>query len=147
MQLKDVLTLSRVEIDPPISAKKRLLEMVANACAPESCEHDFFDALIEREKLGSTALGHGVALPHARVNHIDAPVAVFIRLKDPIPYDNHDDAAVDLIFGLFVPHNEESAHLGLLSAVANCLNQSNNRDAIRQAHTAQDIWNILTHEP
>ncbi len=147
MLLTDVLTPARVEVDAPIAAKKRLLEYVAHACAPADLENEFFEALLEREKLGSTSLGHGVALPHARVPQIEKPVAVFIRLKDPIPYDSHDDAPVDLIFGLFVPENEHTTHLHLLSEVATLLNQASARDAIRQARSADDIWNILTHAP
>lgn len=143
MLLEQVLTLSRVELDAPVSTKKRLLELVATACAPESLVSDFFEALIEREKLGSTSLGHGVALPHARVDNLEEPIAVFIRLKQPIDYDSHDDESVDLIFGLFVPQHEHTTHLHLLSQVAARLNSESTRRALREAPSQHDIWNIL----
>ncbi len=144
MLLKDVLALSRVEINNAISAKKRLLEHVATLCAPTASGDLFFEALIEREKLGSTSLGHGVALPHARVAHLTQPVAMFIRLKQPIQYDSHDGEAVDLVFGLFVPQHENAAHLQLLSQVATCLNEESVRTALRHAKTPDELWTILT---
>ena len=143
MLLEHVLTLSRVEIDAPVATKKRLLEHVAAVCAPPTHANDFFEALIEREKLGSTSLGHGVALPHARVDNLTEPVAVFIRLKQPIDYDSHDEQSVDLIFGLFVPENEHTTHLHLLSQVAARLNNDSTRTALRKATTHHDIWDIL----
>lgn len=143
MILKQVLTETRVEVDAPVLTKKRLLEHVAALCAPDSQSDAFFEALIEREKLGSTSLGHGVALPHARVDHLSEPVATFIRLKEPIEYDSVDEQSVDLIFGLFVPQHEHTTHLQLLSEVAARLNDPSTRDALRHAHTPHDIWNIL----
>ena len=143
MLLEHVLSLSRVEVDAPVSTKKRLLEHVAALCAPSAHAGDFFEALLEREKLGSTSLGHGVALPHARVDNLTEPVAVFVRLKTPIDYDSHDEKSVDLIFGLFVPQGENTTHLHLLSQVASRLNEETTRAALRSATSNNEIWNIL----
>lgn len=143
-RLKDVLSPERICVHFDTPTKKRCLEKVSEVCSGDpKAAQDYFHALIEREKLGSTALGYGVALPHARLEGLEQPVACFLQLKDPIDFDSSDHEPVNLIFGLFVPESAHKAHLELLSRVAGLFNESKVRDALRAAKTAEQIHEIL----
>lgn len=104
-----------------VTSKKKALEELSNLLAGGAANlgsHEVFNSLVGREKLGSTGLGHGVAIPHGRVSGIERSVGAFMRLKSPVDYDAHDGNPVDLIFGLLVPQSATEAHLKHLAAVA-----------------------------
>jgi PTS system nitrogen regulatory IIA component len=81
-------------------------------------QSDILACLAGREKLGSTGLGHGVAIPHGRLPGINSSIGALVRLRHPVDYDTHDGQPVDLIFGLLVPQNATGEHLQHLAAVA-----------------------------
>lgn len=144
MELKNVLSLQRIDLHAQASSKKRALELVSEACAAPCERPDFFQALIEREKLGSTGLGHGVALPHARLANLSEPLACFFKLDKPLDYETPDDQPVDLIIGLFVPEDAPNAHLHLLSHLAQMLSQESVRKALRFCNNAQEAFALFT---
>lgn len=121
MKLTEILSADRVLSGAAVTSKKKALEELSHllaAGAANLSSQEVFNSLTSREKLGSTGLGHGVAIPHGRVAAVDRSVGAFIRLKSPVDYDAHDGNPVDLVFGLLVPQNATEAHLKHLAAVA-----------------------------
>lgn len=121
MKLTEILSAERVVSGTTVTSKKKALEELSNLLATGAANlssQEVFNSLTGREKLGSTGLGHGVAIPHGRVSSVERSVGAFVRLKHPVDYDSHDGNPVDLIFGLLVPQNATEAHLKHLAAVA-----------------------------
>lgn len=104
------------------------------------------DALLEREAAGSTGVGHGVAVPHARLPGLTRMRAVFMRLEQPTPFESVDDQPVDLVFALFAPAEADTEHLRTLARVSRLLRQGDLRQQIRQARTAESIHALLARE-
>jgi len=98
------------------------------------------DALINRERLGSTAIGEGVALPHARMPSLSEPAAALISLKDGIDYESNDGQAVDLIVGLLVPEDCNDAHLQILRALAIRFANPDFRAALRSSSSNKELY-------
>ncbi len=122
MHLVDLLTPTRVRFTAGVSSKKRLLELLATTLVesgedPE-LERGIYDGLCARERLGSTGLGHGVAIPHGRIAGLAAPIGAFLRLAEPLPFEAGDGVPVDLVFALVVPEHFTQQHLMLLSQLA-----------------------------
>ena len=105
-----------------------------------------FDALCEREALGSTGVGAGVAVPHARLPGLTQMSAVFVRLDQPVPFDSLDDQPVDLIFALFAPVGADSEHLRALARVSRQLRKAELREQLRKAHSADSLHALLANE-
>ncbi len=97
-----------------------------------------------REELGSTALGYGIALPHARIQGIQAPRAAFIRLAQSLDFDAPDEEPVDIIFAMLVPAGANEEYLRLLATLAKMFNNPDIRDQLRSASTQEEIYSILT---
>lgn len=140
IELSDLLNPSRIGCQRDIRSKKRALQTLAELLAPsvsegleedELSDMDIFDALITRERLGSTALGHGVALPHSRLANIDAPIAAMITLSDGIDYEAADEQPVDLLVGLLVPQHCNDEHLKILADLARRFSDDYFRDEVR----------------
>jgi PTS system nitrogen regulatory IIA component len=140
----DLLAPERIRINLDEPTKKRTLEIIAELCAPEKQQSSFFQALVDREKLGSTGLGQGVALPHARIKGLDKPIACFLQMKKPIQFDGIDQEPVDLIFGLLVPEGGQEEHLQMLADIASIFNQTQVRAALRATHSSEDAFKIIT---
>lgn len=121
MKLDSILGPARVIAGLTVTSKKKALEelsaLLAQGAGSVSAT-DILNSLVAREKLGSTGLGHGVAIPHGRMPGISASVGAFIRLKHPVDYDAHDGQPVDLVFGLVVPAAATEEHLKHLAAIA-----------------------------
>lgn len=121
MKLNAILGGDRVASGVSVTSKKKALEELSKLLAKgtESLSAtDIFNGLTAREKLGSTGLGHGVAIPHGRMAGIANSVGAFVRLKHPVDYDAHDGQPVDLVFGLVVPVAATEEHLKHLAAIA-----------------------------
>lgn len=101
--------------------------------------------LNEREKLGSTGFGRGVAIPHARIPGISRPVAALLKLRHPANFDAADGLPVDLVFGLLSPANSGAAHLHALAAVSRLVRDENIRDALAAAPDEEVIYGLLTN--
>ena len=104
------------------------------------------DALAEREQAGSTGVGSGVAVPHARLEGLQRMRGVFVRLDHPVDFDSIDDQPVDLIFALFAPPNASTEHLRTLARVSRLLRQADLREQLRQARTPDAIHALLVQE-
>ncbi len=118
MRMDDIVSLERIRSHISVSSKKRMLENVATLfCEGESelDTHGVFQALVERERLGSTAIGHGVALPHGRVKGLGQVLGAFVTLAHDVDYDGVDKAPVRMVFALLIPEQATSEQLQLLS--------------------------------
>lgn len=121
MNLDEILTPSRVVVDVISSSKKSALEQLARGASqgvPELTPAQAFDSLVERERLGSTALGQGIAIPHGRIPHLKSMVGAFMRVSNGVEFDSIDGEPVDLFFALFVPSDTNEKHLEALSQLA-----------------------------
>ncbi len=141
MDIGDLLVRDGVVLKGGASSKRQALHAVASAAAQAIGldEARIFEALMERETLGSTGLGSGVAVPHARLDGIDRVRAVFVRLDTPVAYDAVDDRPVDLLFALFAPPRDGAEHLRALAAVSRALRSPELREQLRQARTVDAI--------
>lgn len=141
MHIADLLAPNGVVLRGGASSKRQALHAVAEAAAQAMGvdQTRVFEALLEREALGSTGLGSGVAVPHARLKEIDRISAVFVRLDSPVAYDAVDDRPVDLLFALFAPPKDGAEHLRALAAASRALRSAELREQLRQAHTADAI--------
>lgn len=146
MELSDILSADAVKfIGRPVS-KKRVLQDIS-ACAAEAHGIDAdaaFDALQERESLGPTGVGDGVALPHARLAGLDRVAGVFFRLEKPVDYDSVDRQPVDLLFALFAPVDSGVEHLKALACVSRLLREPSTRAKLRANDDANVLYAVLT---
>lgn len=146
MKLAEVIDSSRIRTDLSLSSKKRVMEEISALLTGREgpSQGDIFNSLMSREKLGSTGLGHGVAIPHGRVGNLTQTVAGFLRLPHGVDYDAHDGQAVDLIFGLIVPQNATEDHLKLLAAVAEKFSDEAFCQRLRAADSNEAAADLLT---
>jgi len=138
MNITDLLIPERVTCCDDVGSKKRLLEYISELLAgssPELVQSDIFNALINREKLGSTGLGKGVAIPHGRMASLEKPVCAFVKLANPVDFDATDGQPVDLIFTLLVPEDSTEEHLQVLSTIAEIFSNAGISMALRQCDT------------
>jgi PTS system nitrogen regulatory IIA component len=129
-----------------IASKKRLLEVLAELLAshtPGLSPELVFERLLERERLGSTGLGHGIALPHARMKNVDQAIGAFVQLREGVDFDAIDDRPVDLAFAMLVPEAASEVHLQLLSQLAAMFDNSELRARLREAPNQQTILSLL----
>ncbi len=99
----------------------------------------------EREHLGSTGFGRGVAIPHARIDGLQRPVAAVMRLDSPVSFDSADGLPVDLVFGLLSPETAGAAHLHALAAISRTMRDEGMHQALRQAPSAEAIYGLLSN--
>ncbi|MEC9482600.1 MAG: PTS IIA-like nitrogen regulatory protein PtsN [Halomonas sp.] len=146
MTLETILPPERVLYAVPGGSKKRVLEFFSTFIAqntPSLDSQEVFSRLIGRERLGSTGIGNGVAIPHARDAHCKAPIAGFLKLQEPIDFDAVDGEPVDLVFVLLVPEAADETHLTLLGQVASVMNDTQTRSRLRQSESQQQLYDVL----
>ena len=146
MKLNAILGADRVASGISVTSKKKALEELSRLLAKgtESLSAtDIFNGLTAREKLGSTGLGHGVAIPHGRMAGIANSVGAFVRLKHPVDYDAHDGQPVDLVFGLVVPVAATEEHLKHLAAIAEKFSEEEFCKKVRAAKDDKALHALL----
>jgi PTS system nitrogen regulatory IIA component len=147
MLISDLLSPERIRFDVQSSSKKRLLELISEELARNSDEfskREIFESLCARERLGSTGLGKGVAIPHGRVKGSKHVEASFIRLRKPLPFDAVDGQPVDLLFCLAVPEDCGEDHLRLLAQVAELFSDPELLQELREAKTSGRLLQLLS---
>lgn len=147
MQISDILTPERVQCDVNTNSKKASLEILANLMAgsdPGLTKVEVFNSLLNRERLGSTGLGKGVALPHGRLKHCDKALGAFIRLDTAVDYDAIDGEPVTLLFALLVPEESTQEHLDLLARLAEKFSDEQILDQLKNEHSREKIFALLT---
>lgn len=146
MHLLDLLSPARVKAGAIVPGKKRLLEQLATLLAGAGggeTERGIFDGLCHRERLGSTGLGHGVAIPHGRSARAGTAVGAFLRLAEPVDFGAPDGQPVDLVFALVVPEHFAQQHLVLLSQLAEMFGDADFRAKLREAADAAELYALL----
>jgi PTS system nitrogen regulatory IIA component len=146
MKLSEILSPDCIQLDADATSKKRVLELASQllAGADESLSpRGVFDRLIAREKLGSTGLGHGVAIPHGRLPGLDRTIGVFLRMQKGVDFDAPDKEPVDLVFALLVPEESTEEHLQVLANIARYFGSGRSRDALRVDISAQEACELL----
>lgn len=128
-------------------SKQAILEQLAGRFASvyELESSEVLERIEERERLGSTGFGRGIAIPHARVNGIKRPVAALLRLEKPVAFDAADGMPVDLVFGLLSPENAGAAHLQALAAISRVARQEGLHTAMAQAPDTETLYALLTN--
>jgi len=123
MEIEDLLTADSVIADFKASSKKQVIQSLARQMAQKTglCEREIFANLLDREKLGSTGVGKGVAIPHARIAGLEQIIGLFARLSSPVDFDSVDDRPVDLVFLLLAPVEAGTDHLKALARVSRLL--------------------------
>lgn len=147
MHLIDLLAPNRVVAGASVTSKKRLLELLAQLLGEDrgaETERVIFDSLCAREKLGSTALGQGVAIPHGRHATLTSAVGAFVRLGEPIDFGAPDGKPVDLLFALGVPEHFTNQHLLLLSQLAEMFSDPAFTARLRAAANSAALFDLLS---
>ncbi|WP_028293188.1 PTS IIA-like nitrogen regulatory protein PtsN [Oceanobacter kriegii] len=136
LQIADILTPERTINDVTVSSKKKLLEFISSLVAEElsdSSSDEVFERLLGRERLGSTGIGEGIAIPHCRLPQCNEAVGVLLHLNDAIDFDSIDRQPVDLVFALLVPEEATDEHLQILATLAQNFSQADYRQKLRDA--------------
>lgn len=142
-----LLASANVLADHQTTSKKRLFEQAGelfqNSHAVSVTE--VFDSLFSREKLGSTALGYGIAIPHGRIKHLQVTACAFMRLKTPIDFDAPDGQPVDIVFILLAPATATDLHLQILGELAAMFSDEHFRAELRAAPDSAALHHLITH--
>ena len=145
--LQNYLDTKLIAVQSDISSRKKLLEYMAHLLTipldKETKEKDIYHCLLEREKLGNTGIGNGVALPHSRSDHASTAVIAIISLENPIDYDSIDRKPVDIAFGLLVPQEATQEHLNLLADIARIMSNDSNKNALSNAKSAEEMIELI----
>lgn len=144
-QIASLLPLENVVADLEASSKKRLFEQAGLLFENNQniARSVVYDALFAREKLGSTGLGQGVAIPHGRIKGLKLPIGAFIRLKAPVQFESPDGKPVELAFVLLVPISATEQHLQLLSELAQMFSEREFREKLTIAPDALAVHELL----
>lgn len=146
-ELNQIITPERTRLGAQASSKKKSLELVSEIMAetvPELNSKELFNRLTERERLGSTGFGQGVALPHCRLPECQSPTAVLLRLAEAVDYDATDQKPVDLICALVVPEEANQEHLQLLSTIAGRFSDETLLQKMRETESASELHALFT---
>ena len=147
MNIKSLLSLDCVLFKHQCSSKKRLLETIASHLCDHNTNLDpsnVFSALIARERLGSTGLGKGIAIPHCRIADCTETIDVLVTLATPIDFNAVDSELVDIIFVLVVPEDGHKDHLQTLATIAETFSDKDCLQRMRKSMNAQELYNIVT---
>lgn len=145
MTISALLSPQSIFLDTEITSKKKLLELIANIVADRTqlSESAIYNNLLNRERLGSTGLGLGFAVPHARLENLDHTMGFLFRLKDPVNFESPDNQPVDLVFTIVIPEQATEEHLIILSSLASIFSRPEACEAIRSAASKEEIAQII----
>jgi len=144
-KITNFLTEDSIIMDCDSKSQKNTLEVISNKMAEltSTNKDEIFQKLYEREKLGTTAFGNGIAIPHAKVEGIQNAKIIILKLTEAIDFNSIDGNKVDIVMSLFVPNDNNEMHIELLSSIASLLDNQVFREKIRTANTASDVMMII----
>ena len=145
MDLSNFFSEENVIIDCQSKSKKNVLELISEIAASVSVANKdiVFEKLYEREKLGTTAFGNGIAIPHARIDDLLEAKIIILKLETAIDFNSSDGEKVDLIVSLLVPNNENDMHIKILSKIAEMLDDKVFREKIRNCSNKLEIKSVI----
>ena len=147
MKFSNLIKIDQIQINVKANSKKKVLETISQIvsdCYPQYQNNKVFETFVERERLGSTGIGHGIALPHGRLTGCKEAIGVFISLLEGVDFDAIDKQKVQFIFALLVPENSTKEHLEILSKLAQFFRQEENHKKLSQANSSEEIYNLLS---
>ncbi|OFC72121.1 PTS IIA-like nitrogen regulatory protein PtsN [Alteromonas confluentis] len=146
MDIQAIVSLDRTECAVQCNSKKRILEIISGIAAKNNADIDeatVLSALMARERMGSTGIGNGIALPHGRLAGLEKVIAIVVTTTPAINFDAIDNKPVDIFFTLLVPQEQTDGHLQTLAMVAGKLSDKETIKSIRKADTSDDIIRAL----
>lgn len=146
MNIEDLLSAERVQCHTASTSKKRVLEKLSELLATGSVglsSSEIFDSLLNRERLGSTGLGHGVAIPHGRTAGTARAVAAIVTLDEGVDYDAPDHRPVDILFALVVPEDSTDEHLETLAQLAQMFSDEKVTGELRNCRDAHCMLSLI----
>lgn len=147
MEISEILTPERIQCKVACSSKKDALDLLAKTFSKASkvlSHNEVFNCLLARERLGSTGLGNGIAIPHGRLKNSTITMGAFLQLKNKIDFDAVDQHPVDLVFALIVPEQSTDEHLQILSKLASKFSDKKFVDQLRATSKPGSIYDLLT---
>jgi PTS system nitrogen regulatory IIA component len=146
LEISDLITPSRVIPALKVTSKKQALQELSRACAgfTEIEERVIFEVLVERERLGTTGVGGGVAIPHGKPAGLQRLYGLFARLQNPVDYDSIDEQPVDIIFLLLAPETAGADHLKALARVSRKLRDAETCEKLRGSESADALYALLS---
>lgn len=146
MKISDILQKNDVLVLNEVNSKRQLLQDLADYAAKTAGvdARTLFDVILERENLGTTAMGKGIALPHARVPALERTQALFAKVNDGVDFDADDEKKVDLVFLLLSPEDSGADHLNALAEISRIMKSDVECAKIRKASTPEEIYKILS---
>jgi len=146
MQLSEILTTSCTSCDVTVTSKKRILEKICQLAANEISDieqDELLESLLDREKMGSTGIGNGIAIPHGRLPNSSKAVAVLITTEQTIDFDAIDNREVDVFVALFVPEDSCKEHLDTLQNIAKLFSDKKMLKQVRKCNDNQALYNLI----
>ena len=148
MILQDILTLDCTLCAVPASSKKRILEQICNLAAEKTSEctsTELLSSLLDREKMGSTGIGNGIAIPHGRLPNTNKATVILLTTEKAIDFDAIDNRPVDIFIALFVPQNSCQEHLNTLQSIAKLFNDKKIVKQVRKCTSSQQLFDLIKH--
>ena len=145
--ISQILTPERTQLGAQCTSKKRVIEHISSFLADnieDSQSDEIYERLIAREKLGSTGIGEGIAIPHSRLQECEDTLGAVFVLDKPVDFDSIDRKPVDIVFVLLVPEEATEQHLQTLSMLAQKFNDEDFRNQLRQATSDEDLYQRIT---
>ena len=146
MLLEEIIKPDSVLCNAQARSKKHCLEILSELLVrqiPHLASENIFERLIERERLGCTSLGQGVAFPHCRVKGLESNTAALIKLSEPVDFDSSDGELVDIIFGMMVPAEINESHQANIRSIAELLGNQELRQKMRTASSSSELYDSL----
>ena len=146
MEITDLLTRESVHISLRATSKKHALQELAHRAADITGLHErtIFEILLERERLGTTGVGKGIAIPHGKLVELERLYGMFVRLDQPVDFESVDDQPVDLIFLLLAPESAGADHLKALARVSRLLRDPSICEKLRESEDPESLFSLLT---
>jgi len=148
MEISELMTVEAVDANLRVTSKKQALQELSKRAAEITGEHErvIFDVLMERERLGTTGVGHGIAIPHGKLSTLTRLYGLFARLETPIDFQSIDDEPVDLVFLLLAPETAGADHLKALARVSRLLRDTKTCEKLRGTDTNEALYLYLTED-
>lgn len=148
MKFSNLIKVDQIQLNLNASSKKKALEIISQIVTdnyPQYQSNKIFETFIERERLGSTGIGHGIALPHGRLTDCTDTIGVFISLSQDVDFDAIDKQPVNLIFALLIPQNSTEEHLQILAKLAEFFRQDDKRRLLEQATSPASVYKLFNN--
>lgn len=149
MEISELMTVEAVEAKLRVSSKKQALQELSKRAAEITGDHEraIFDVLMEREQLGTTGVGNGIAIPHGKLPSLNRLYGLFALLETPIDFQSIDDQPVDLVFVLLAPQAAGADHLKALARVSRLLRNTETCKKLRGTDNNEALYLLLTEQP